>query len=512
MGSFINGDRQWQISCGLVVIACMAYVFLRFDGGLNYWHPDEMIPVKIIENIFKSGVWDTNFISADLPDHFKYDLYNFSSYFIVSAIIVKVVMPVLELLGIDVELLSVLRYISAFFHVGVILMTFVLGRTLFGSHKVGMVASWIVAVFPLLFQDSLYARAESFVGMLSLLVVFMTAKLYESPRNIGFFVVGGLIGFLIAAKITFLVLLILPVIVVLRQWKKGIRVWIKWGCWEVSGLIIGFIAGVPYILVNWSAYVSGVMSLFSQYGSVHRPHGLVNGNFLEKALYGWQYFEAIGAGVFLLMAIIGWLLCFRRNQYYNFFVMGLCFLLIVYFSTKPVFFERNFSFTIPILASCASYAIFEILARFSRYPKVKVMVSCILIIVTLFPLGSFLWKFDTQVLSGEHQRSRKEMRAELERQYDTKIKNFVWLLTDFHYDQFKDQISKDKEIRIYEIFGANDAYTNHYIEQAVEDLGMTLISELPSPFEESGLPASTLYTYHAAHYFYLIHKSHLSIE
>ncbi len=386
------------------------------------------------------------------------------------------------------------------------------GRALFGSDKVGIVASWFVALFPLLFQDSLYARPESFVAMLSLLAILVTAKLYEAPKNRGFFVAGGLIGFLIASKITFLALLILPVIVLCRQWRVGFRVWMKWGCFSGGGLIAGFIAGVPYALVNWPTYLSGVKSLFSHYGSTHRPYGLVDGSTLERALYGLQYLNGIGAGLFLLMAFVGWIFCFRKNRYFNFFVVGLCFLLIAYFSTKPVFFERNYSFVLPVLASCASYGIFVIIALFGKYPKVKVAASCALIIATLYPLGSFLWKFDAQVLSGEHRKARKEMRAELESHYGAKIKNFVWLLTGSHYDQFRDQIAKDGEGRIYEIFGANDVYTDHYIERAIDDLGMTLISELPSPFEENGLPTSTLYTYHAGHYFYLMHESHIAIE
>jgi hypothetical protein len=512
MTSHSDCEKQRWISWGLVAVACITYIYLRFDAGLDYGHPDEMIPVKIIENIFQSGVWDTNFISADLPEYFKYNQYSFSSYIIVSAIIAKVVTPVLELLGIDAELLSVLRYISAFFQVGVIWMTFVLGRALFGSSRVGIVASWVVVVFPLLFQDSLYARPESFVALLSLVVVFITAKLYESPKSVGVFVLGGLIGLLIACKITFLVLLALPGIVICRQWREKFGVRIKWGGLGVGGLIVGFIGGVPHVLMNGPEYVSGVMSAVSHYGSTHRPHGLADGNFWERALYGWQYFEAIGAGLFLLMAVVGWGFCFKKNQYFHFFVMGLCFLLIVYFSTKPVFFERNYSFTIPILASCVSFGIFEVVALFGKYRKMKAIASCALIVATLFPLGSFIWKFEAQVLSGEHRKARKELRAGLESHYETKIKNFVWLMTGSHYEQFREEISRNDKGSIYEIFGANDTYTDHYLAQAIEDLGMTLITELPSPFEKNELPASTLYTYHAGHYFYLRDKSSVITE
>ena len=512
MGVLASDDRQRWISYGLVAAACLIYVFLRFTVDQDYWHPDEVIPVKIIENISQTGSWNTNFIEADLPEYFKYNQYNFSSYIIVSALTTKVVKPVFELLGFDVELLSILRCFSAVLHIAVIYFTFVLGRVLFGSNRVGIVASWSVAAFPLLFQDSLYARAESFVTLLSLIVIYVTAKLYKSPKSIGFFLVGGLTGLLIACKITFLALLVLPGIVICRHWRESPWVWIKWGCLGGSGVLVGFFAGAPYALINGSQYLSGVMSLFSQYGSGHRPYGLADGSFWERALYGWQYFEAIGAGLFLLMATIGWILCLKRNRYYNFFAVGLCFMLILYFSTKSVFFERNYSFTIPVLASCASYAIFEIIVLFGKYRKMKMVVSCVLIVATLFPLSSFLWKFNTQVLSGEHQRARKDMRAALESQYGTKIKNFVWLLTDSHYNQLKDQIAKDRGNCIYEVFGANDVYTDAYVKQAVKDLGMCLVSELPSPFEESGLPASTLYTYHAAHYFYLRHEDPIAIE
>ncbi len=127
MVSQTNCEKQRWISYGLLAIACAVYVVLRFKAGLGYGHPDEMIPVKVIENIFGSGVWDTNFNLADLPDRFKYDQYNFSSYIITSAVIAKMITPVLQLLGIDVELLTILRCFSAVFHIGVIGLTFVLG-------------------------------------------------------------------------------------------------------------------------------------------------------------------------------------------------------------------------------------------------------------------------------------------------------------------------------------------------------------------------------------------------
>ena len=65
-------------------------------------------------------------------------------------------------------------------------------------------------------------------------------------------------------------------------------------------------------------------------------------------------------------------------------------------------------------------------------------------------------------------------------------------------------VLKDPPGAIYEIYGANDLYTEHYIERAAGELGMKVIARIPSVFQANGLPPSTLYTYHEPELIYLM--------
>ncbi|MFA5252517.1 MAG: hypothetical protein WC454_08040 [Phycisphaerae bacterium] len=275
---------------------------------------------------------------------------------------------------------------------------------------------------------------------------------------------------------------------------------------------LGFVLGVPYALSNWSSYISGLAHLFSQYKGAFLPHGLPEGNIAERLVYAWRYFFAIGAGGFILLAVLGLLLLLKENLYVLFFVVGLFFLVIVFFSTRPVFFERNFSFAIPVLGMCVGFAIFWGIDHLRGSQTIRIVLLGAVIAGVTAPLLLFLWKLDAQVLSGRYEKRHIEFRNILQVRYGgpgSTGRIIGWLLSDFDYQRFKDQLPKDKRSTVYEIYGANDTYTRHYISLAGRDLDMRVIAELPSPFQANGLPPSTLYTDHACQYFYLTHVSNL---
>jgi 4-amino-4-deoxy-L-arabinose transferase-like glycosyltransferase len=502
--------KKW-ISYILVLLCCAAYIFFRLSVGDTYAHPDEIVPLKIIDNIFITGCWDTNWALADLPPWFKSDQYTFSSYILTSAVMIKFMYSVPHILTPDTNFIIVLRLYSALFHVITILLTYAVGKSLFDSRRIGIVAAWLAAVFPLLFQDSLYARPESFTAMFTLLLVLLLARQRQNPKIPWFFIIGGLIGFLVATKITFLVLLALPCILGFRRRNRSRWFYIQLTVILAIGAVGGFVLGAPYALVNWSSYLHGLTFLFSRYAEGHRPYGLPDGNIPERLAYSWHYFSAIGAGLFILLAVAGWLLLLKKKLYDVFLAIGLFFFVIVYFSTKSAFFERNFSFAIPFLSMCVGLAIFWCIDRIRSTQIIRIALSGIIVAAVCGPLLLFLWKFETKVLSGQYEKQHQELRTKLQNQYGGLVKSLGFCLDDFNrYDPSNIEISGDRQDTVYEICGANDKYTRNFIALACRDLGLRVIAQLPSPFQANGLPPSTLYTYHAPEYFYLTHISNTS--
>jgi hypothetical protein len=211
------------------------------------------------------------------------------------------------------------------------------------------------------------------------------------------------------------------------------------------------------------------------------------------------------------LAVSGWLLLLKERLYTHFFVVGLFFLVVVYFSIKPVFFERNFSFAIPILSMCVGFIIFWGIDRLHSNQTIRMVLFGVIIAIVSVPLLLFLWKLNTQVLSGRYEKQHQELLIKLlQNQCGVQVKVIKRLLSDVEYQWLRDQLPKDGRGIIYEVFGANDTYTPYYISLAIKELGMRVIAELPSPFQANGLPPSTFYTYHAPQYFYLTHVSNPS--
>jgi hypothetical protein len=498
-------SSRWEkwLSCGLVLAACAVFVYLRAPAG-HYDHPDEIITARIVEHIFATGVWDTNWALADLPENLKYDQYNFSSYIVASAAIIRAIEPIRHAFGLTLDLVVVLRILSAAFHIITILLTYAVGRSLFDSRRIGVAAAWLVAAFPLMFQDSLYARPESFATMLTMLVALLIGPKWTKPPIIGSLFIAMIIGFLVACKITFVVLLALPAIAALKHRAEGLSFYVRLAAVLVIGLAGGFALGAPYAVVHFSAWYHGLVVLFQQYSGVQRPFGLPDGTIPERLAYSWQYFAAIGAGLFAILAVFGWLLLLKARDRVLFLIMVPFVFVIVYFSTRPVFFERNFGFAIPFMAICAASIAVWTVDRLRINPAVRAIVlACIVIAVTV-PMLRFMLSMDRQVFSGRHLARRAAVRGELEKKYGVRIREAGCIFNDSGYQAFLDRLNKypRSPLYVYEFCGANDPYTRHYLKLITDQLGMRMIAELPSPFEASGLPPSTLYTYHALHYYY----------
>lgn len=487
-----------------LVSACLVFIILRLlVPGSRWGHPDEIIPIRIIEHILLTGNWDTNWLRADLPDYFKYDQYNFSSYIVACAVAIKFLSGLLSLLEVSVNIGKILILLNVLTHLATIILTFHAGKLFFSSSRVGMVSAWITATFPLLYKNTLYARPESFVDLLTLLVMVICFEQYRSPRIRLAAFAGVLIGFLIACKITFVVLIPLAVFALGKAGRNYRAVMLVFGTFLLC-LAAGFVAGAPYALFNFSSYLNGLSVLFNQYGSVHPPHGLPDGSMLERLLYSFKYFLAIGEGPFLFLGFIGCclLLIQRRHIYLSAGFISLA--AIVYFSIKPVYFERNFSFCIPYLSLCAAFGLQRIIDRFFRNPTFRTIALATSLFVLIAPSLVFLIELDRNVLGMKSRRSELEFRQKLEKEYAVPVRTVGWVVVDKVYKELREKVAEDSSGAIYEIWGANDRQTAETINFAIGEFGLEKIAELHSPLRKFGLPPSTLYTYHAPEYVYLM--------
>jgi 4-amino-4-deoxy-L-arabinose transferase-like glycosyltransferase len=163
----------------------------------SYNHPDEIIAIKVAKNIIQNNKLDTNWLYADLPYYFKYPQYNFSSYNLLSAGLLKLKYNILSLE--KQSDLNFLRITSGVLGLAVIILAGYLGKKLFNK-LTGTYALLLIGINPLLYQDSLYARPEAFVTLIVLLYIYILwiCNLSAQFRTL---ISSIILGVLVATKI-----------------------------------------------------------------------------------------------------------------------------------------------------------------------------------------------------------------------------------------------------------------------------------------------------------------------
>lgn len=488
-----------------VITPALIYIALRLKVGFDYSHPDECIPVQVISRILKTGSFDTNWLLAEnLTGIPPIDQYNFSSYIVFSALLLKILLTVGKPFGLEATpdlILDALRIFSSLWQVAVIFLVYVVGTTLFKSRLTGVIAAWSVLLYPLLFQDSLYARPESFSSMLVLIMLILAGIRSENPSKPYFLFFGIVLGWLIACKVTFILLLFLPLATICsipknnRPYPLGLLLIV------IAGIVVGFTIGAPFAIMNLGKYYAGLQELFAQYSGTQPPYGSPSPELGDRLIYAWRYLSVTGIALPVLVALGGGLILFKEKRYFLTSTFLLFVSVMVYFSSKPVFFERNFSFSLPVIALYSGATLTYLANRWAKGNKAWLFLPPI----TLFMLSGsilFMWQIHSKVLSGEYQQRRTMIQNKFVYSYSKPVIIMPWMVGNTSFQQFAD-FSRNDPLAIYEIPAANDEYTQKFLNEARTRLGMDAIVKLTSPFSEVGLPPTTLYTYHAPDYFYI---------
>lgn len=365
--------RLWLMA-GIVFLVGTMLRFDRYDG--DHSHPDEPITTGVLQRMRKSGDWDTNWAKAELPEEYRYNQYNFSSYFrglYFYYRLVKVI-PGTEGFRGQQEGFLLYRSFSVWCATGALFIALWLGWRI-GGAGVGLLTGTITAFAPLLVQDAHYARPEAFCTLLFMIVVAcLCGKTRHGPGLSTIVGAAFVLGALIACKISFAIVAWMPWVPLLirgsgndlgRDTSSMTGVQRSAGIYghrlgllslPLLAMTAGFAVGVPGVFSNPEAYLNGLQVLSRQYAGVHPPHGHLSGNPVADLLFaylgatlGWATLAAMTLGVLQLV---------KDRAWSKIALLALPALLTLgYFSTRSVFFERNFSHVIPLLALLAAIGV-----------------------------------------------------------------------------------------------------------------------------------------------------------
>ncbi|HET7175124.1 MAG TPA: hypothetical protein VFK21_03870 [Gammaproteobacteria bacterium] len=392
-----------------MVTAAAGAARLYATTHFSYSHPDESIAIAVISHVFQTHEDDTDWGRTDVSKTFRYDQYNFSSYYLFAAYVEELGGQAAN----DLEhpsgaMLKHLRNISAVLGALCVLFAGILGWRLGGS-ICAITTCLLTACSASLFQDSIYARPETFVTLLTLLLCLMLTS-EKTHRGLVLTVAGFLIGILISCKITFLIyfpfpLLLAPTLLSTPEDKDPKNPHLIY--WTASlgayflALLVGFYVGAPYAVRYPWEYLNGLEFLFKQYTDQGGANSVGLLGHLSNST-GYLIY-AIGYPA-LLLAILGIVRLTVHKDIRKCLIISGPLLTLVYFMQTDTFFERNFSQALPILFIMAGFGIRSLADMIGKRDRLRFATATGLIIASAVVPLSVTAKAIDPALDGRYQR------------------------------------------------------------------------------------------------------------
>jgi 4-amino-4-deoxy-L-arabinose transferase-like glycosyltransferase len=463
----------------LLVLLLAAVLWSRAASQRETYHMmDEAIAVAVVDRVLSERTLDSNWARTQVMPEFRYDQYNFSSYYLAAAAWLAVTGQ-----ADAADRLPPLRWLSALLHALAVALAAWLGWRWRGA-PAAAIAALLTALSPTLWQDSLYARPEAFVTVLTLGFVLLLEGRVASARRL--VAAGVLAGLLLACKISFALLVPLALLVrVSGREAPPLRPSELLGFGLAVGA--GFALGAPYALLHPHEYLQGVAALLRQYGGGHLPHGLPQDGAALRLLFGLDYLRHTAGSALLLAVVVGALVLRRERGARTAWLVGGLALMLLYFLQTRAFFERNVSHVLPLLFALAGVGIAWLAERLSR-PALR---AAALLAATLL----LLW-VPARV---SHTLVREALPGALAREaahYESTLHAEGKVVVEFIPDQPDPPAAGLCGPVVLREVDWNHPYLRRQADRVLAEHGYELLRHLPGPFTD--LPASTLHSYHGA--------------
>lgn len=470
-----------------------------------YDHPDEIIATEVARHVIESGSADTNWKNAGLPPHFKVPQYNFSGY-LLSAAGVTALADAAD--AGRSERLVLLRRYSAWLGVLVLALTFALGWRL-GGPATGVLAAALALANPLLAQDSLYARPENFLTVLTLLFLLLLGS--SLPRLAAAAFIGGI---MLGTKITSAALLPLLLLPEARAFSAATlgRALVQYATdaaralprrlpVAAAGVFAGFATAAPYALVNPADFAAGILALVTQYATGHWPYGIGEGALVARAAYAARYFVATDGWPLFVLAGAGLVFCVRDKNVRGLAIVAVTAGVALRFATYGAFFERNFSNLIPVLLVFAAFGA-ERLARTLPLAPLPLALAAphaatarasfaVALTALAAVQGAFITRtILTEEVNGRGKRELARLRGELAQAYGLAVTPFGW---DPYYQGLTARAVDLCRPMLVEIPYVEERQSFARLRETISNYGLLDVGRYRSKF--AGVPFSTLHAY-----------------
>ncbi|MEO7913584.1 MAG: glycosyltransferase family 39 protein [Roseiflexaceae bacterium] len=284
------------------------------------------------------------------------------------------------------------------FSLGTLVLVFLIGRLVFGESAPALLASLLLAVFPVNVMGSLYVKEDIPLMFWFTAAMLALCALVKSGRKGLYLWSGALIGLAVGTKYTGLLLLpifLLAHLLVVWNAPKAERLRALFAWQSIAALGLGaltFALFNPQIITEWPDFRQGFLFQVQYAGSGHR-----DGTVIRGIDYWWTFYlrYAILPGLTLpatLFGLAGLLLALvKRNRLL--IVLSVA-LLLAYFQVesspaKPFpFFARYLHMAYPLLALLAAYAFAALWRRLRDRTFTRMFAMGVGLLLVLVPLST----------------------------------------------------------------------------------------------------------------------------
>lgn len=276
------------------------------------------------------------------------------------------------------------RYITAFFGTAVVFMTYLLGKRLFFSITIGLLAAFFTAINYRQVLNSHFGLPDIYNTFFLLISLYLTLLLWEKQTFKRYVLAGTGIAIYFSTKFQFFALPpLLLVLIFLAEKKKGWHKRFKFFLQPQiffligGGVLAAVILNIFHIL-HWQETLDqvGYSSLKYRYGR----------NMLD--IYSLSYLYHIGIGhaasiLVLAGVLLGILFNFRKMLFLLAVIIPFFWMMVYY--TGGGFYTRNFVTITPLLLICEAFAVWQIFKLLKKYsPNLAILLSSVLILLVSY--------------------------------------------------------------------------------------------------------------------------------
>lgn len=485
LGLLSRDPKHWAflMMAGVILFAA---IWLRLAASkVEFIHCDEIIGEVLLTGMLDEGRYDLNWNRPTMPDSFRVPQYNFSSYYYFCGITEGLRRFIWGSVP-PKTYISHLRQLSLWLGVLLVLLIIVVAWRFWGTSS-ALCAGALAAINPLLVQDSLFARPESFLGVLILIAaaLLLSASSGKAKPRIQLSlmaVASGLLGLGAACKVSVVPLLAIPLLLALTLFPTT-----KFRSLTVLSIcsLAGFFLGAPSVLYNLADYIAGVDALRRQYSTATPPHSLPGSSTSIQLTV--LYFLGTWGWSAAVLFLFGLYRCFSLKKWDHLIVFALpVFLTFGIMLKNPIFFERNYSHV-------ASFAII-LISLGVTFPRAIFRWACylgvLLALVAAWNVTSGLIGIGRERMINEVVALRQELRAN--------NKDALWIAAPLFEQATAVAVlnlaSRSGRSIIVEVRDLNDGWTQQSIRYLKAHADTEELGLINGPF--GALPPSTLQAYH----------------